>query len=128
MVQKSETGVVQGTTTNSVLTSSDKIVVYAYKKGTFNKTTEMTTQGTVEFKNAVSSSVVTNNTYDLHFLEAGDYELYFISFKDKNSDGKLDIQGEFQVSILGGLNISALNVTANATVAANISLIGIILL
>ena len=126
VVQKSETGVIQGTTTNNSLVTSDKIVVYAYKKGTFNKTTEMTAQGTVEFKNAVSSSVVTNNTYGLHFLEAGDYELHFISFKDKNSDGKLDIQGEFQASILGGLNISALNVTATATVAANISLTGII--
>ena len=122
VVQKSETGIIKGTTTNSTTASSDKIVVYAYKKGAYNKTTEMSGQGTVEFKNSVTSSAVVSNTYALHFLEAGDYELHFVSYKDKNSDGKLDIQGEFQASILGGLNITALNVTANATVAANISL------
>lgn len=122
VVQKSETGIIKGTTTNNSTASSDKIVVYAYKKGAYNKTTEMSGQGTVEFKNSVVSSAVVSNTYALHFLEAGDYELHFVSYKDKNSDGKLDIQGEFQASILGGLNITALNVTANATVAANISL------
>ena len=124
IVQKSETGVIEGTATNSSVTSSDKIIVYAYKKGTFTKATEMQGQGasSVEFKNAVTSSVVANGAYKLNFLEAGDYELHFVSYKDKNSDGKLDIQGEFQASVLGGLNLSALNVTTSNTVTANINL------
>ncbi len=124
VVQKSESGVIKGTATNSAVTSSDKVVVYAYKKGTYTKSTEMQGQGTssVEFRNAVTSSVVTNGAYELHFLESGDYELHFVSYKDKNSDGKQDIQGEFSASIIGNLNLSALNVTANATVNANINL------
>lgn len=130
MVNKSETGIIKGSTTNTAPTTSEKVVVYAYKKGTFNKATEMSGQGSssVEFKNAVTSSAVTNGAYELHFLESGDYELHFISYKDKNSDGKLDIQGEFNASITGNLNISALNVTANSTVTANVNLLTVILL
>ena len=128
IVQKSESGIIKGTTSNTAITSSDKIVVYAYKKGTFNKAAEMQGQGAsfVEFKNAVSSCAVDNNAYELHFLEAGDYELHFVSYKDKNSDGKLKIQGEFQTSIVGGLNILGLSVTSSTTVTANISLVSIL--
>ncbi len=128
VVQKSETGVIKGTTTQSTTTSSDKIVVYAYKKGTYNKSTEMQGQGSsnVEFKNAVTSCIVSNGTYELDFLESGDYELHIVSYKDKNNDGKQDIQGEFQASVLGSLNLSALSVTANATITANFSVAAII--
>ena len=128
VMQKSETGVIKGTMTQSTITSSDKIVVYAYKKGTYNKSTETKGQGNsnVEFKNTVTSSVVSNGSYELDFLESGDYELHIISYKDKNNDGKQEIQGEFQASILGSLYLSALSVTANATVTANISVAAII--
>jgi hypothetical protein len=128
IVQKAETGVIKGATTNNSATASDKIVVYAYKKGTFNKSTEMQGQGSssVEFSNAVTSGVVTNGSYELHFLESGDYELHFVSYKDKNSDGKQEIQGEFTASILGNLNLSALSVSANATVTADITLSAIL--
>ena len=104
VVQKSETGVIKGSSSNTSTTSSDKVIVYAYKKGTYNKTTEMQPQGNsnIEFKNAVSSCTVLNDAYELHFLESGDYELHFVSYKDKNSDGKEDIQGEFQTSVIGG--------------------------
>lgn len=130
VVQKSETGTIKGTINNTAVTTSDKVVVYAYKKGAYAKTTEMSGQGSsnVEFKNAVTSSVVTNGAYQLSFLEAGDYELHFVSYKDKNSDGKLDIQGEFNTSITGNLNLSALSVSANSTVTANINLLSIIIL
>ena len=128
IVDKSQSGVIKGATTNSAVTSSDKIVVYAYKKGTYNKSTEIQAQGSsnIEFKNAVTSCAVVNDSYELHFLESGDYELHFISYKDKNADGKTDIQGEFQTSILGGLNLSALNLTLSATVTANVTLLAIL--
>ena len=74
----------------------------------------------------MTSSAVVNNAYQLNFLESGDYELHFVSYKDKNSDGKLDLQGEFQASILSGLNIGAVSVSANVTVTADISLTGLL--
>ena len=128
IVQKSESGVIKGTMTDASSTSSEKIVVYAYKKGTFNKSTEMQGQGSssVTFKNAVTSSVALNGSYELHFLEAGDYELHCVSYKDTDKDGKMDIQGEFQVSLLAGLNISSLSVAANATVTANLNLTAVV--
>lgn len=128
IVQKDQTGTIKGTASDNSATASDKIVVYAYKKGSYNKSTEMQGQGSsnVEFKNAVTSCVVSNGSYELHFLESGDYELHFISYKDKNKDGKEDIQGEFQTSILGGLNISALNISSSTTVSANVTLLAIL--
>ncbi len=128
IVGKSETGVIKGSTADASATASEKIVVYAYKKGTYNKATEMQGQGSsgVEFKNAVTSSVASNGSYELHFLEAGDYELHCISYKDSNKDGKLEIQGEFQASLLGSLNITALSVAANATVTANINMTAVL--
>lgn len=128
VVQKSETGVIKGSTTDAAVTSSEKVVVYAYKKGTYNKATEMQGQGSsgITFKNAVTSSVASNGSYELHFLQPGDYELHCISYKDTNKDGKLDIQGEFQASLLGSLNISSVSVVANATVTANINLTAVL--
>ena len=128
IVQKSESGVIKGTMTDASSTSSEKIVVYAYKKGTYNKATEMQGQGTssVTFKNAVTSAVASNGSYELHFLEAGEYELHCVSYKDTDKDGKIDIQGEFQAGLLAGLNISSLNVAANATVTANINLTAVL--
>ena len=124
IVQKSESGTIAGSTSNTSTTASDKIIVYTYKKGTYYKNTEMQGQGNsnVTFKNAVSSCAVVNNSYELHFLESGDYELHFVSYKNNSNTGKLDIQGEFQASILSGLNLSALSVTSNATVNANVTL------
>ncbi len=128
VVQKSETGVIKGTTTDAATTSSEKIVVYAYKKGTYTKATETQGQGNsgITFKNAVTSSVVSNGSYELHFLEAGEYELHTISYKDTNKDGRMDIQGEFQASLLGGLNINSVSVSANSTVTANINLTSVL--
>ncbi len=128
IMEKSQTGVIKGSTADASATSSEKIVVYAYKKGTYNKATEFQGQGSsaVQFKNAVTSTVASNGSYELHFLEPGDYELHCISYKDTNKDGKLKIQGEFQASLLGSLNISALSVTANATVTANINMTAVV--
>lgn len=124
VVQKSESGVITGSTTNTSTNNSDKVIVYVYKKGTYTKSTEMQGQGSsnVQFKNAVSSCAVLNNSYELHFLESGDYELHFISYKANNSSGKLDVQGEFTANIIGGLNIGSLTVATSATVTANTTL------
>jgi hypothetical protein len=121
VVVENKTGVIAGNVTN-ISTSADKIVVYAYKKGTFNSTTETQAQGSsgIEFKNAVSSATVSGaGHYELHFLEAGSYELHFAGYKYNSITGKSELQGSVSVTGSGALDLLNLSVVANATLTAN---------
>lgn len=121
IVAENQTGTLSGTLTDNV-SASGKVVAYVYKKGTYNRTTEMQGQGSssIQFANAVSSSVVASNgTYQLHFLESGAYEVYFASYKDTNADGKYELMGTLVVLGGGSIDLLNLNVSANATLTAN---------
>jgi len=130
MAVKSKTGKVQGTC-NDNLGLTNHIVVYAYKKGTFNKNTEITGQGEsqIEFKNAVTSTAVdAQGNYTLSFLEEGDYELHFFGYEDSNSDGKMEMLGELELAIAGGLGIdlSSISITANSSVSVSVLVTGLL--
>jgi hypothetical protein len=121
LVVESNSGTISGTLTDAV-SGSAKVVAYAYKKGTFNRTTEMQGQGSsnVQFSNAVSSTLVrSGGAYQLSFLENGDYEVHFASYKDTNADGKYELMGTLVVVAGGGLDILNLHVNANATLTIN---------
>jgi hypothetical protein len=125
VVNKANTGVVSGTASDSQNTS-DKIIVYAYKKGTFNANTETTEQGSgVTFANAVTSCEVnkTSGNYELNFLNKGDYELHFASYKDTNSDGKFEFNGMLTANSALGIDLNSINITSNAslTIAVNLT-------
>ena len=130
MVSKAESGTVEGNCSDD-LNVAEKIVVYAYKKGSFNKDTEMNGQGAsnIEFKNAVTSAVVDQNgNYKLAFLEKGEYELHFIAYEDSNNDGRMELAGELELSLLGslGLDLNSVTVDANASLTVNVSVTGLI--
>lgn len=118
-----ENNTIAGTFTDNTATGAGKVVVYAYKKGTFTRTTELSGQGasSVQFANAVTSATVAGGSYQLHFLESGAYELYFASYKDTNADGEYELQGTLVATVGGGLDLLNLNLGANATLTANIT-------
>jgi hypothetical protein len=121
VVAENNTGTISGSISDGV-SGSGKTIVYAYKKGTFNRSTEMQGQGTssIEFKNAVASSLVTGSgSYQLHFLESGDYEVHFASYKDTNADGVFELNGTLVVVGAASLDFLNLTVAANATLTAN---------
>lgn len=121
VVAEGSTGTISGTLTNSVA-GTGKVVAYAYRKGTYNRSTEMSGQGSsnIQFKNAVASSTVNGSgTYQLHFLESGEYEVHFANYTDLNTDGQWDLSGTFVVTGAGGLNLLGLNVGTGATLTAN---------
>ncbi len=122
VVAENNTGTISGTVTDAV-SGSGKVVAYAYKKGTYNRSTEMQGQGSssIEFKNAVSSSLVTGGSYQLHFLESGDYEVHFASYKDTNGDGQFELKGTLVVVGASGIDLQLLRVNANATLTANVT-------
>ena len=77
--------------------NADKIIVYAYKKGTFSAETETEPQGENDllFANAVASAEVkdglTGRTFTLAFLEEGEYELYFAAHTE-NTTGRMTFE------------------------------------
>lgn len=129
LIEKSKTGTVKGNCVD-VISGSEKIVVYAYKKGSYNVNTEKTAQGAslIQFKNASGSAVVGSDaSFQIAFLENGDYELHFISYKDSNNDGKLDLKGELQLSTTSSLDLLNFALGVAATVNVNVLVTGIIL-
>ncbi len=124
VVNKAQTGTIKGTCTDA-LSTSEKFVVYAYTKGSFNATTEK--QGPVQFKNAVTSAVVdAQGNYTLSFLEAGDYELHFIGYEDANNDGKFELEGSLLLNIAGALDIANITVGAKTTLTVDVVVTGIL--
>ncbi len=130
LVNKGATGRIEGKVENT-FTTSDRIVVYAYKKGTYTKNNEISGQGAsnIEFKNAVTSATAeSDGSYTLHFLESGAYEVHFIAYEDQDNDGSLELKGELELSLVGNLGIDLNNITvdANTATSVDVSVIGII--
>nr|WP_293282958.1 DUF4382 domain-containing protein [Allomuricauda sp.] len=124
-VNKETTGEIKGTV-NDAQDTSDKIVVYAYKKGTYNAEVETQEQGesNIRFANAVTSAEVggINNSYSLNFLASGEYELIFVSYtKDGN---QFYFNSTLEVESTTGLDLGALEVTSALQLSANVTVIG----
>ncbi len=127
-VVKAHAGTVKGKCNNSSQ-YADKVVVYAYKKGTYNKSAEVAGQGAskVQFANAVTSATVdANGNFTLSYLPEGDYELVFAGYKDEDGDGSYELKGFLDLSILGGLNLGAITVNANASVTIEVIAMGLL--
>ena len=129
VVAKDKTGSIKGSVENAGLEAGSKVVVYAYKKGAFTQAeVQPRGEGQVRFRNAVTSSLVgSDNKYTLAFLQEGDYEVVLASYKDEDNDGDLEYKGLVNASLLGSLNLNltSINVSANASVDLGLRLIGL---
>lgn len=124
-VNKETTGEISGTVNDSQNTS-DKIVVYAYEKGTYNAEVETQGQGesNIRFANAVTSAEVggINNSYSLNFLAEGEYELIFASYTQDGTEFYFNSQ--LEVESTTGLDLGAINITSALQLSANVTIIG----
>ncbi len=128
LVVENQTGTISGTLTDNI-SASGKVVAYAYKKGTFNRSSEIQGQGSssIEFKNAVSSAVVSSGgAYQLNFLESGTYEIHFASYKDTNADGEFELKGTLVVVGAGSLDLLGLTVNSNSSLTVNATATGVL--
>ena len=122
VVNKENTGTINGSYQESAGGSSDKIIVYAYKKGTFNQSTETTAQGDgqVFFANAATSAEVrqglSGKSFKLALLEAGEYELYFAGY-DQDASNRMTFKSMLssETSVDGSV-MGIINVQAGATI------------
>lgn len=133
VVTKEKSGIIKGTYENSSAANPEKIVVYAYKKGTFNAATETQAQGTdgIQFKNAVASALVkeslTGRVYTLAYLPEGEYELVFAGYSKNQESGRVSFDAllKSETSVNGSVT-SLVKVQANATIAISTSIKGLI--
>ena len=127
-VNEANTGSITGTFSNIEDAQADAVVVFAYEAGAYSEAEMDENPGGVAFSNAVTSNLVSesNGDFSLHFLEAGDYELHFISFSDSDNDGQLEIKGEMEVSTASEIELSSVSVDANSTTSLELSLVGLL--
>lgn len=131
LVMREKSGVIKGIYSDNSAGSA-KVVVYAYRKGTFSASTETQPQGENQtyFMNASGSSEVKSGLngrgYTIAFLEEGDYELYFASYEETPS-GKASYTGLLQAetSVDGSVG-NRIAVEAGATVAISTVIKGIL--
>jgi hypothetical protein len=111
--------------------AGDRIVVFAYEKGAFDKTEEIKGQGAseIQFKNAVAStSADAQGDFTLAFLEEGDYEIHAFAYEDSNSDGEMELLGELSLDLVGstGLDLNDINIGGNGTVTVTLLVTGLL--
>lgn len=124
LVNSKDAGEIKGNYSENMLESSDKVIVYAYKKGQFNDS-EKNPQGSnnIRFRNCVASSTVSNGSYQLSFLESGDYEVHFASYEEQN-DGQLTFEGMLDASTNSSTQLNNLTVEAGASLSVDVQIIG----
>lgn len=128
VVGKTSAGTISGTISDWS-SHADKVIVYAYKKGTLDVGTE--TQGSgdgqLQFKNAVTSvEAKVDGNFELHFLESGDYEVYLAGYKDEDQDGRFELEGRLSIDPVGSADLSTIAVEANNSTRLDLSIIGIL--
>ncbi len=129
VVTRENTGTIKGTFSGEMNAESEQVIVYAYKKGTFNASTETQANASgLLFRNAVNSTKVKagvlSNNYTLAFMEAGEYELVFATYT-KNQSDELTFDGLLNVLIeAGGQVMNLVKVHAGAQVTVQVSVTG----
>lgn len=128
LVSAANTGSIRGTYTG-LQVGADKVVVYAYKKGTFNKEMEMEFQGSSGqlFLNSETSAPVIDNTYTLSFLDTGEYEVCFAAYEDFMGDGEMEFTGFLQGTLMSNGDVTrVITVEAGVEASLTVQVIGLI--
>lgn len=132
LLVKEKAGTIKGLYYEGDPMISDKIIAYAYKKGTFSASTETQAQGesAMYFMNAAGSSEVkpglNGRGFTIAYLEQGDYELYFASYAETPS-GRLAFNAILQTELnVGGTVGNRISVGAGASVSVSTMVKGVL--
>ncbi len=131
LLSKNQTGTINGTYNDQANVNGDKIIVYAYKKGTFNASQETQTHydDGILFKNAVTSTEVkgglTAKTFNLAFLEEGDYELHFASYSMDTANNRFVFETMLSAHVDGSVS-EFITIQSGATISINTLITGTI--
>jgi hypothetical protein len=133
LTAKEKSGTIKGTYQENSSVDADKIIVYAYKKGTFNAAAETEAQGSdgIYFKNAVTSAEVkeglTGNVFTVAFLPEGEYELHFAAYSKNAANGRMSFDAMLQSETsVNGTVANIIKVKAATSINISASIKGII--
>ena len=128
VVSEENSGKISGSV-NMLFTTENDSYVFIYQKGEFNVLSEGQGQGAsnILFAKAVTSAKVNaDGTYNLSFLEAGDYEIHVASFAQTLGDSTT-FTGMFNAtSATPGLLLNSISVSANAQIELDIDISGLL--
>ena len=126
LVNNVEAGSISGTVSDNENTS-ERIVVYAYKKGSYTAS-ESQSKGTsgITFANAVTSSTVNSfsGAFQVNFLKEGDYEFHFASYSDTDSDGEFEFEGMLSVESLSNVELNDIKVSSKLNLNLSVKVTG----
>ncbi|MCP9766377.1 DUF4382 domain-containing protein [Lacihabitans sp. LS3-19] len=124
---KAQTGKITGKIENYSAVKSD-VIVYVYKKGQFNSTSEINGQGSsdIKFANAITSAKVdANGNFTLAFLPTGNYEIH-CEKPDKSASLGLGINTLLDINSAIDLKAVGVNAGTQTNLSLNIKLSGIL--
>ncbi|UTA69624.1 DUF4382 domain-containing protein [Emticicia sp. 21SJ11W-3] len=122
-VDKPSSSDISGKIDNYNSTTMGDVVVYVYKKGTFNQSTETQGQGEsqIKFKNAVTSAKVDGSgNFKAAFLEQGDYEVHCASYS-KPTGGFFGLKALLNIQSKNNVDLSSIVLKSDADVSLSIS-------
>jgi len=133
IVSKDGSGFIKGSYSNDSEVDAEKIIVFAYRKGSFNAESETSAQTSdqIYFKNAIASAevkqTITGNAYTLAYLPEGDYELHFVAFNRNTSTGRLQMSAllRSETSVDGSVS-DYIKVRAGVTTTISASISGVV--
>ncbi|MGW8123382.1 DUF4382 domain-containing protein [Roseivirga echinicomitans] len=102
LISKSTTGTIMGTVDEENMQDADKVVVYAYLKGTYNEAEKAEpADGKTRFENSVNSAVASNlsGNFTLAYMPEGDYELIVATYNKNQLLGEFEFQSSTKVEV-----------------------------
>jgi hypothetical protein len=132
IVNQNTSATISGTFTRTA-DSSDAVIAYLYKKGTYS-IAETQGQGSsnIQFSHSVTSTIVgQDGSYKFSYLDSGSYEIHFANYRDVYHNGRLKLVAIYtaainniQQDILNFLIqlraiITGIDITASAEVTVN---------
>lgn len=124
LVVSEATGEIKGTVEGQT-SASERLVVYAYKEGTFSASEENEpAEGSTRYEGSINSATVADDgSYTLAFMEEGDYEVIVAKYSNQDEDEDLEFEGRVNAElIIDGSLFNTISVTSNTTVSADIVL------
>lgn len=121
VVNKEETGTIKGKVEGQFDASSE-VVVYAYKKGTYQASEESETASGTRFENSINSATVSETgEFTLSFMEKGEYEMVVVTYENIDNDNDLEFKSKMNADLsIGGSLLSLVTVESNSTITINL--------
>lgn len=131
VLEKDMTGKIEGTYQENFSTNADMIIVFAYKKGEFDQSSETTANANgMFFTNAKTSAVVKEgltDSYKLSFVEEGEYELAFAAYTMNSTTNQFELNTLLDADLkVGGNIVNTINVDGGVTTTLSAIIIGLL--